>query len=91
MHVPEAFERFQLVEKLAQIRRKRGGTPAVWGAGLSTAEVQWQIEMDEKYGGDALPEKEVKAREAARKREETSRKKHDANVLAVMQPLYPEA
>jgi hypothetical protein len=74
-HVPEAFHRSQLVERLTEIRRSPGGGGGrVWGMGLSTEEVAWQVAMADKYGvGAKLPEKEIKAREAAREREN---KKH---------------
>lgn len=90
LHVPEAFERCKLVEQLIQIRRKRGAYPIVWGKGLSTPEIRWQVEMDEKYGDNPLPEKEAKAREEARKREESTRKTHMDAVLPLMSPPYPE-
>jgi hypothetical protein len=90
-HVPEAFARFKLVERLIQVRRKNGGITAVWGMGLSTEEVAWQIEMDEKYGGDKpLPKKEVTVRETARDREDKAHQKHRAEVVKYVGPPYPE-
>lgn len=53
-HVPEAWRRYQLVEQLTKIRKSPGGIGmSVWGHGLSTEEVEWQIKMNEKYGINA--------------------------------------
>ena len=67
-HVPEAWRRYELVEKLTQMRRSPGGGGgSVWGHGLSTNEVDWQIKMNEKYGiSGKISDEEVKARDAAR-------------------------
>lgn len=73
VHVPEAWERYEDVEKLTDLRRKAGTGPGVWGAGLSNEEIKWQIAMAEKYGvGANLPQEEIDAREAARKSERDS-------------------
>ena len=68
-HVPEAWRRRQLIGRLTDIRRSPGGGGggSVWGSGLSTEEIEWQVKMAEKYGtGAKIPENEGKAREAAR-------------------------
>ena len=67
-HVPEAWRRYELVERLTKIRKgPRGIGLGVWGCGLSTEEIEWQIKMDEKYGASAnIPEEETNAREQAR-------------------------
>lgn len=89
MYVPEAWRRHQLIEKLNRIRsgpKGLGGGP-VWGAGLSTEEIEWQIQMAEKYGPSGpIPEEEVKARDAARARED---KKHAEMVARELQEAYP--
>ena len=90
-HVPEAFERSKLVEQLIQIRRRRGGITAVWGMGLSTEEIAWQIEMEKKYGDDKpLPKKETEAREIARERENKRHQKYREEVTKYLGPPYPE-
>ena len=56
--------------------------------GLSTAEIDWQIRMAEKYGDNTKPpEKEIKAREAARKLEDRT---HRDAVSEHLRPPYPE-
>lgn len=87
-HVPEAWRRHQLVEKLTKARLGPGGIGGtVWGHGLSTEEVEWQVNMAEKYGpATKLPEHEVAAREAARKQEDTSHRRQVAETLG---KLYP--
>jgi metal-responsive CopG/Arc/MetJ family transcriptional regulator len=89
MHVPEAWRRYQLVEQLTQIRRSPGGGGGyVWGAGLSTDEVEWQVKNAEKYGiGAKTPAEEVKAREAARALEDKS---HRELVSKHLGTPYPE-
>lgn len=92
-HVPEAWRRYLLVEKLTEIRRMPGEIGGgVWGMGLSTEEVAWQVRMKEKYGvGASLPDKEIKAREAARKREDVEHRKHrDIVSNALHNQPYPE-
>lgn len=87
-HVPEAWRRYKLIERLTEIRRKPGGIGggSVWGCGLSTAEIEWQVAMAEKYGdGGELPDHEIAAREAARKLED---RKH---VNAVQDELHGKA
>lgn len=88
-HVPEAWRRHELVEKLTRIRRSPGGGGGyVWGAGLSTDEVEWQINMFEKYGRKLpLPEHEIKTREEARKHEDRT---HRAAVSERFQKPYPD-
>jgi metal-responsive CopG/Arc/MetJ family transcriptional regulator len=88
-HVPEAWRRHQLVEKLSTIRASPGGGGGgtVWGCGLSTEEVEWQVKMAEKYGvGAKIPDKEITAREAARARED---RKHRDTVGDEVIKLYP--
>ncbi len=70
-HTPEAWHRYKLMEQLTEVRRKPGGLGAsVWGSGISTDEVKWQLEMAEKYGSTAIPSHEIKSREKARKNED---------------------
>jgi hypothetical protein len=88
-HVPEAFERFKLVEKLIQLRTKRGGYRAVWGCGLSTAEVRWQIEMYEKYEGD-IPADEAAKHKAEMEKDEPARMALRDEVVDYMSPPYAE-
>lgn len=89
MHVPEAWRWHQLVEKLEKIRLSPGGGGGgVWGHGLSTTEVEWQVEMAEKYGPTAkLPEHEIKAREAARTREDRTHRDKVGGLLGKVYPL----
>lgn len=90
-HVPEAWRRYKLVERLIGIRRSPGGGGGgVWGNGLSTEEVEWQVQMHEKYGVGKIPENEITAREAAREREEKAHAKHQAEVSKHGGPPYPE-
>jgi metal-responsive CopG/Arc/MetJ family transcriptional regulator len=88
-HVPEAWDRKRLIERLTEIRRSPGGLGVgVWGAGLSTEEIAWQIAMVEKYGGSTkIPVDEIKAREAAREIERETRRKAQADVAAMTAAL----
>jgi metal-responsive CopG/Arc/MetJ family transcriptional regulator len=68
-HVPEAKRRNELVNRLTEIQRAPngpGGGP-VWLSGLSTEELEWQLEMSEKYGPrpSSWPEDIKKAHYAA--------------------------
>ena len=55
----------------------------VWGSGLSTEEITWQIAMAAKYGnGVQMPKHEIKARDVARKVEEQARQKATAEATA---------
>jgi hypothetical protein len=67
-HVPEARRRDDAAKRLTEIRRSPGGGGGgpVWGCGLTTEEIEWQIAMREKYGSNPIPKEEVEAREAAR-------------------------
>jgi metal-responsive CopG/Arc/MetJ family transcriptional regulator len=87
-HVPEAWRRHQLIEELTKIRRSPGGIGArVWGCGLSTREVEWQIQMAEKYGNGAkLPDEEIAARDAERGREDRT---HREKVGEQLRNGYP--
>ena len=78
-HVPEAKRRADAIEKLAELRRQPGGGGggSPWGHGLSTAEIEWQISMKEKYGAQPYPKEEVDAREAAREIENVERAKRE--------------
>lgn len=69
MHVPEARERKEAIEKLIAIRLAAKQWPKVWGCGLSTTEIQWQGDMHEKYGHDSSkwPKEEIEKRERERK------------------------
>ena len=73
-HVPEAWKRHQLVEKLTKLRRSPSVVGlGVWGSGLSNREIEWQIQMAEKYGnGVKLPDEEIAVREAERKSEDNA-------------------
>jgi predicted transcriptional regulator len=88
-HVPEAWRRHQLVEKLTRIIQSPGGGGGyVWGAGLSTGEVEWQVNMAEKYGRTKpYPEHEIKSREEARKHEDRS---HRDTVGQQFWKAYPQ-
>jgi len=76
-HVPEAKRREKLVNRLIEIRKKPGGIgyAKVWGCGLSNEEVEWQINMADKYGVDSSkwPKAEIEARDAASKIEHEKR------------------
>jgi predicted transcriptional regulator len=76
-HVPEAKYRDDLVNRLTEIRHRPGGSGGgpVWGCGLSNAEVEWQVNMTDKYGMDSSkwPKDEVEARDAARAVESAAR------------------
>ena len=87
-HVPEAWRRHQLVEQLTKLRRSPGGAGVgVWGCGLSTREIEWQIQMAEKYGNGAkLPDEEIAARDAERERED---KNHRNMVGDLLGKAYP--
>jgi len=87
-HIPEAWRRHELIEKLSKIRASPGGGGGgtVWGKGLSTEEIEWQIKMAEKYGVGKMPEKEAAAREAARARED---RKHRNTVGDEIINRYP--
>ncbi len=70
LHVTEAWHRYKLIERLTELRKN---SFPIWGKGLSTAEIKWQVTMNEKYGVDAqLPEEEVKARNEARRLEDNT-------------------
>jgi len=86
--VPEAWRRHQLVEQLLKIRQSSGGSGGgVWGCGLSTREIEWQIQMKEKYGNGAkLPDEEIALREAERKTEDRS---HADMVSTQLGQAYP--
>ncbi len=89
IHVPEAWRRYELVEKLAGQRKVAGAYAVVWGAGLSTDEIEWQIRMTDKHGASAnWPEKEIKAHDKAREREDHSHRNKVGNALHGV--LYPE-
>ena len=89
MHVPEAWRRYQLIERLVKIRRSPGGGGGrVWGAGLSTDEIEWQVKMADKYGiGAHYPEAETAAREAARQREDWTHRNLVSDYFSQGSPL----
>ena len=88
MHVPEAWQRHQSVEKLEKIRRSpNGGGGAVWGHGLSTNEIDWQIRMFEKYGSNGkMSDGEIAARDAERASEDRT---HRDMVSESFRQIYP--
>jgi len=88
-HVPEARRRRELIERLTEFCQDPGGLRVgVWGAGLSTEEIEWQIKMVEKYGnGGKLPEEEIKSREIERERERRAGLPHNNECLT---PPYPQ-
>jgi len=87
-HVPEAWRRHQLVEQLTKLRRSPGGVGVgVWGCGLSTREIEWQIQMAEKYGNGAkLPDEEIAAHETERKREDNTHRNMVGDILGKAYP-----
>jgi hypothetical protein len=90
-HVPEAWRRYQLVEQLTTICKSPGGRGGgVWGMGLTTGEIEWQVRMHEKYGYGALPAEEIAAREPVREREKEMEKMHRQEVTKHGGPPYPE-
>lgn len=48
--VPEVKHRYGLMNRLAKIHNSPGGSGGGMPVGLSTAEIEWQISMAEKYG-----------------------------------------
>lgn len=60
-HVPAARERKEAIEKLIKLRTEAGQWRTVWGCGLSTEEIKWQIAMHENYGHDSTkwPKSEI--------------------------------
>ena len=89
-HVPAAFERLKLVDRLTKLRQERGDFFRVWGCGLSNTEVAWQIYTREKYNNVGIPDQEVAAHKAIIASEEPAARKHSAEVLEYMKPPYPE-
>ena len=77
-----------MIEQLTELRHKPGGIGlGVWGNGLSTSEIKWQIEMEKKYGAGAkLPPEEVSKREIQRKKEDNS---HAEKVSEQFAKAYP--
>ena len=79
IHVPEAWYRYKLVERLMELRKNFF---PIWGKGLSTAEIEWQVAMKEKYGADAtLPEEEIKAHDEARRVEDRTHRNTVEDIL----------
>ncbi|MCU0783212.1 MAG: hypothetical protein MUF81_04020 [Verrucomicrobia bacterium] len=74
-HVPQARERKEAIERLIELRRSAKDWPSVWGRGLSTEEVKWQVAMHEKFGPDAAkwPKAEIDKRETERQQEQQGR------------------
>jgi metal-responsive CopG/Arc/MetJ family transcriptional regulator len=89
-YVPEAWRRHELIEQLLKSRRGPGGFGGgVWGCGLSTREIEWQVQMAEKYGAGAKPpDEEIAAREAEREREREDRT-HSEAVGESVRKVYP--
>jgi predicted transcriptional regulator len=72
---PGAAARQQAIQQLIELRRAAGFWPKVWGCGLSTAEIQWEISMRERHGPDSAqwPKEEVERREREREAEAAAR------------------
>ncbi len=79
IHVPEARERKEAIEKLITMRIAANEWAKVWGCGLSTTEIQWQAAMHEKYGAGPVPKEEIEKRE--REREAGTDKGRNTHVL----------
>jgi metal-responsive CopG/Arc/MetJ family transcriptional regulator len=62
-HVPEAKHRYELMNQLGKMRNSPGGGGGGLPMGLSTAEIEWQVGMSEKYGVNSTlwPEEETRA------------------------------
>ncbi len=74
--------------KTEHLKRRNGFVTSHAHLSISTEEIEWQIQMDEKYGPAIIPDHEIKARDAARVIED---KRHDLKVRELLRPPYPEA
>jgi hypothetical protein len=93
-HVPEAQERKEVIEKLIALRIAAKQWPRVWGCGLRTSEIKWQVAMHEKYGHDSnqWPKAEIAKREREREAEnKASPKPSDSPKVEALAPALAKA